>query len=151
MVEALLVVPILIIVLTGATYLRELYLARASTRLTARACAWQMAMRGCEGGAPASCTTSASTPATDDLPTIPTTAKSEVGGNVDPFSEFPILGEAFAALFGTSTRATAAAQVPFPFDERRVGVASSETTVACNSLPKSVLEMAEQWLKKVLP
>jgi Flp pilus assembly protein TadG len=151
MVEAMLVLPILIIVLTGATYLRELYLARASTRLVARACAWEMAMRGCEGGTPASCTASASAPDTSGLPSIPTTAKAEIGGSVDPFSDFPILGEAFVALFGTSTHATASAQVPFPFDEARVGVASSETTVACNSLPRSVLEMATQWLEKVLP
>jgi hypothetical protein len=151
MVEAMLVLPILIIVLTGAMYVRELHLARASTRLTARACAWQMAMRGCEGGAPASCTTSASAPDTSGLPTIPTTAKNEVGGTVDPFGDFPILGDAFAVLFGTSTNATASAQVPFPLDEDRVGVASSVTTVACNSLPRSVLEMATQWLEKVLP
>lgn len=151
MVEAMLVIPVLIIVLAGAAYLRELSVARASARLAARACAWQSAMRGCEGDASAACATPL--PSHDDtrLPDIAATARAQAGGQVDPFGEFPILGEAFAALFGRSTRATATASVPFPFDRERVGVASSEAVVQCNSMPTGVLDVASKWLEEVLP
>lgn len=151
MVEALLVTPILIIVLVGGIYLRELYLARAGTRLAARACAWELAMRGCEGGTPPSCTAQAIPADPTGLPEIAATAKSHVGGRVDPFSEFPILGGAFRALFGTSAQAGASAHVPFPFGDGRAGVASSQTVVLCNSVPRDVLETAIDWLEEALP
>jgi len=70
----------------------------------------------------------------------------QTGGSVDPFSEIPVLGAAFQALFGTSTRATAMAQVPFPLDDRRVGVARADAVVLCNSEPTSVLDVALDWL-----
>jgi hypothetical protein len=151
MVEAMLVLPILVIAITGASFVCELYRARAETRLAARACAWELAMRGCEGGAPASCEVGDGPADEGWVPDIAAKAKSQVGGSVDPFGDFPILGDAFRALFGTSTRATATAQVPFPFDDTRAGIARSEVVVLCNSVKGDVLELATEWLKEALP
>lgn len=149
MVEAMLVFPVLIIVLVGAAYVRDLTLARASTRLAARACAWQAAMGGCDGDS--ACATQPLNGNDDGLPDIAATARARAGGQADPFGKFPILGDAFAALFGRSTRATATASVPFPFDREKAGVAHSEAVVQCNSVPSSVIDMATDWLEEVLP
>ena len=79
MVEATIALPVLIIVLIGATYLRELYLARASTRLTSRTCAWSYAVVGCRGDAASECTSSSASAHDDDPPNIEEKVQQRLG------------------------------------------------------------------------
>ena len=145
MVEATIVAPVLVLLLFGATYVRELYVARASMRLTARNCAWHYALRGCQGEAPAECSPSVDAVSGEGLPNVADVAR-QTGDGVDPFSDIPVLGETFRMLFGTSTRATATVQVPYPLDDQRVGVASAESVVLCNSVRTDVFDIAKRWL-----
>jgi hypothetical protein len=146
MVEATIVVPVFIVLLIGATYLRQLYVVRAETRLTARRCAYVYAIHGCRGRLPEECREDPPAAWAEAGPDIARTARVQAGGDVDPFSDVPVLGEAFRMLFGTSTRAIATAQVPFPFDAERVGIARGEVVVLCNSLPTDVFNIARDWL-----
>lgn len=144
MVEAVIVIPVFILLLTGATYVRALHAARAETRLAARGCAWEHALTGCEGGS--ACGGLASNERADGLPDLAQSARAQSGGGVDPFSDIPLLGDAFQTICGTSTRATIAARVPFPFDDALTGDATSENVVLCNAVPRTVLELARDLL-----
>jgi hypothetical protein len=146
MVEAAIAMPVLIMLLVGATYLRELYLARASTRLTARSCAWAHAMDGCRGSMPSACEGSMSAAHGDDVPQLADKVRVQVGSASDPFRDVPVVGEALASLFGEATHARADATVPYPFDAQRVGMATAETVVVCNTVPTSVLDLAKELL-----
>ena len=148
MVEATIALPVLIVLLIGATYLRELYIARAGVRLAARSCAWAYALDGCNGSRPAQCATSPSLDSAyrenEAMPDIATHVRAGNGDN--PLRGVPVVSDALDALFGQSTHATSDTTVPFPFDAKRVGVAHAENVVVCNSVPTEVLDIAEDLL-----
>ncbi len=150
MVEGVIVASVLVLILFGATYFRALYVARAQARLDARTCAWEHAMNGCIG-APPSCTAAsqpaASTAQPMDAPDIASIARSHSStGDLDPFSDIPIIGSAFQELFGTSTSSAVEREVPFPLDPRRIGIARGESVVLCNSHNQTVFEIAKDFL-----
>lgn len=150
MVEGVIVAPVLVLIFFGATYFRALYVARAQARLEARTCAWEHAMSGCVGSAP-SCTPEsqpvASTAEPTDAPDIASIARSHSStGDLDPFSDIPIIGSAFQELFGTSTSSAVEREVPFPLDPQRIGIARGESVVLCNSHNQTVFAIAEEFL-----
>lgn len=151
MVEATIALPVFIVLLIGATYLRDLYIARASTRLTARSCAWEYALEGCTGSTPAQCSSSIGSAHDGRVPNIAETVRAAVGNADDPFRDVPIVRDALAGLFGSSTSSAASATVPFPFDRARVGVATAQTTVVCNSVATEVLSIAKDLLCDHVP
>lgn len=151
MVEATIVLPVFILLLVGATYLRSLYIAEADTRLTARRCAWAYALKGCKGSRPENCQSSIGSAHDGDVPNIAERVKLKVGNSDNPFRDVPIVRDALDDLFGESTTAAASASVPFPLDETREGVASAEVTVVCNSVSTTVLDIAKELLCDHLP
>jgi hypothetical protein len=151
MVEATIALPVLIIVLIGATYLRQLYLARASTRLTSRSCAWSYALAGCRGSMAPECNGSPESAQDGKPPDIELAARQRTGRADNPFRDVPVVSDALAGLFGQATRAEANATVPFPLDAEREGVARADTTVVCNSVPTEVIDIAKELLCDHLP
>jgi hypothetical protein len=151
MVEATIALPVLIIVLIGATYLHELYLARAAVRLTSRSCAWSYAFDGCRGNPAPECTRSSESALDGVPPNIEDTVRQRLGRADNPFRDIPIVSDALAGLFGQATSAEAVATVPFPLDAERKGVARAETTVVCNSVPTDVLTIAKDLICEHLP
>ena len=151
MVEAAIVLPVLIVILIGATYLRELYLARAAVRLAARSCAWAYALEGCTGGDPAACDTRLESAHAGELPQIAAATQRRMSNAGDPFRDVPIVRDALAGLFGEATHAQSSASVPFPLDDQRVGVARADNVVVCNSIPIDVRDIAEELLCDHLP
>jgi len=152
MVEATIVLPMFILLLIGATFLRTLYIAQADTRLTARQCAWAYALEGCKGDEPAGCSPPSRGAAHDGrVPDIAEKVRIQVGDADNPFRNIPIVREALADLFGSSTSAAASATVPYPLDVERVGVATADATVVCNSVPTEVITIAKEQLCEHLP
>lgn len=145
MVEAMIAVPVFVVLLLGAMYLRELYLARAATRLTARSCAWTSALEGCpRDGAACSSTTGAAHDG--QVPNIAEQVRARTGNSADPFRDVPIVRDALSGLFGSAITAEASRSVPYPFDDTRKGVARGETTVVCNSVPTDPISLAKELL-----
>lgn len=146
MVEAAIAIPVFVVLLIGATYLRELNMARAFTRLSARSCAWEHALGGCRGDQPAHCSASVESAHDGATPNLAETTRLKVGSADNPFSDIPIVRDALAGLFGDATHAQSEMTVPFPFDDRRAGVAAAETVVVCNTVPTDVLSIAKDLL-----
>lgn len=150
MVEATIALPVFILLLIGATFFRSLYVAQSETRLTARRCAWAHALGGCRD-APAECTPSIGDAHDGRVPNIEENVKLQVGNGDNPLRDVPVVRDALAGLFGSSTTAVAAATVPYPLDAERVGVATADATVVCNSVSTEVLDIAEELLCDHLP
>jgi hypothetical protein len=150
MVEGTIMVPVFIILWLGVVYLQELYSARAQARAEARRCAFQHAMTGC-GKVPDGCSSSprVSSEEVKTADDIIADARTGTRDDLDPFQDIPLLGEAFRALFGTSTASSVEKQVPFPFDKERVGVARGEIVLLCNSQPTTVFDIAVDQFRKV--
>jgi hypothetical protein len=148
MAEALIALPVLIIVLVAAMYLRELHLARASVRLSSRTCAWTYALDGCRGGAPAECNEPGfeASHKSDAVPDIEKNTQQHLGRADNPLSDVPVVRDALAGLFGKATTSQSTATVPFPFDPERQGVARAETAVVCNTVPTTVFDIAKELL-----
>lgn len=151
MVEATVALPVLIVLLIGATYLRELYVARAAVRLSARSCAWAHALDGCTGADPAACDTALQSAYAGEVPQIAAATQRRLSSASDPFRDVPVVRDALAGLFGRATHAESTAAVPFPLDAERVGVARAENVVVCNSIPTEVVDIAEDLLCDLLP
>jgi len=64
----------------------------------------------------------------------------------DGVRDVPVVRDALAGLFGSSTTAVASATVPYPLDDERVGVATADTTVVCNSISTEIIDIAEDLL-----
>jgi len=146
MVEATIALPVFILLLIGATFFRTLYVTQSETRLTARSCAWAHALAGCEGDTPAGCTGSIGSAHDGRVPNIEENVKLQVGNGDNPFRDVPVVRDALAGLFGSSTTAVASATVPYPLDDERVGVATADTTVVCNSISTEIIDIAEDLL-----
>lgn len=151
MVEATVALPVFILLLIGATFLRALYVAQSETRLTARRCAWTYALEGCKGAVPTECTSSIGSAHDGRVPDIAEKVRIQVGDADNPFRKIPIVREALADLFGSSTRAAASATVPYPLDVDRVGVATADATIVCNSVSTEVITIAKELLCDHLP
>lgn len=146
MVEATIALPVLILLLIGATFFRELHLARASVRLSARGCAWAYASQGCTGAQPDACDEAPEAAYDGQVPNIEQSTRARVTSADNPFEDVPVVSEALSGLFGRATRASSEATVPFPLDDERVGVAHAENVVVCNSVPTEVIDIAKELL-----
>jgi hypothetical protein len=147
MAEALIALPVLVIVLIAATYLRELHLARASVRLSSRMCAWTYAAGGCRGEARSECNRPGFEDSHDGaVPDIEKATQQHMGRADNPLADVPLVGDALAGLFGKATTSESMATVPFPFDPQREGVARAETMEVCNTVPTTVDAIAKELL-----
>jgi hypothetical protein len=151
MVEATIALPVFIVLLIGATFLRALYIAQADTRLAARQCAWAYALDGCNGSEPAGCSSSIGSAHGGHVPNITERVRLQVGGADNPFRDVPVVRDALADLFGSSTSAAATASVPYPFDDDRAGIATAGATVVCNSVSTEVIAVAKELLCDHIP
>jgi hypothetical protein len=87
----------------------------------------------------------------DGAPDVAAIASSQSStGDLDPFSDIPIVGDAFQALFGTTTHSEVVHYVPFPLDPERVGVARGSAVVLCNSRNETVESIAKEFLDNAL-
>jgi hypothetical protein len=145
MIEAVIVLPVLLLTLFAVGFVRDRYLGRQQAGLAARRCAWAHAIGGC-GEAPPGC--SAARPgARDDDPdslAIMTAARANAGSSeIDVFDHIPVLGNAINELFGTQTGASAVTETAVPWSRTVAVVDRSELVVLCNERPRDVLRAAQ--------
>jgi len=145
MVEAVIVLPVLLLTLFAVGFMRERYLGRQQASLAARRCAWAHAIGGC-GQAPPGCS-AAQRAAPEDDPdavAIMNAAAANAGSStIDVFEDIPVLGRAIAGLFGTQTGASAVSATALPWDRTTQVIDRSELVVLCNERPQDVLKAAQ--------
>jgi hypothetical protein len=145
MIEAVVVLPVLLLLLFCVGFTRERYLGRQRAALSARACAWAHAIAGC-GATPPACTTAVEAAPADDpdsLAIIDGARAAASARAIDVFDGIPVLGDAVRGLFGTYTGARALSATPLPWDRARQVVDRSELVLLCNERPRDVLAAAQ--------
>lgn len=150
LIEAVIVLPVLILLLGGVVFLRERYLGRQHALLEARRCAWAHALSGC-GAPPAGCATAVASADADDQDAVAIMSHARAYSDVDVFHDVPILGAAISGLFGTQTGARAEVAVPLPGHADRHEVERAEVVVLCNERPQDVLDAAQSVFCKHVP
>jgi len=140
MVEAVIVAPLLVLLLVGIAFCGELHRARARAHALALRCALAHAASACEGSP--TCEASDDDSAVGDAPDLVAHARAAGSSDFDPFEDLPILGDAFAALFGHTTTAASEALVSAPLDLGTVRL-SQRAAFACNERTRSAGEVAE--------
>jgi hypothetical protein len=128
-VEAVIALPVLILVLIGISYVHRLYAAKQQTLLAARRGAWTQAVSGCTLGP--SATASGPGAASSGISTY--VAPSGKHGDDNGLAKIPIVGEALSnfVLPGTSGVASARVQRPKLLDGG-VDTLATESYVGCN-------------------
>lgn len=149
MLEAVIVLPVLVMLLAAVPLIAERYGGRQQALLEARRCAWSYALSGCtrEADGCGGFETEAA-PETEDESVV-TTARSESAGGADVFELIPGLTRALEAVLGETARASVAIEL-----RERDGVrrrARADLAVACNERPRNVLDMARQVFCDHLP
>ncbi len=149
MVEAVIALPLFVVVFVSVLYVRDLVLVRQSARAEARSCAWLYSAKscaeippGCAGilGAPADAHTREEATlvrgVTDGLAGVPDPVGGAVKGLVKP---------AIVATFGRSVKATARHDVARPglFAGGRNEISESYD-LACNLAPSTVEQVASR-------
>jgi hypothetical protein len=154
LIEAVIVLPVLILLLAGVVFLRERYLGRQHALLEARRCAWAHAMNGC-GAPPDGCATAIAVISADtddqDAVAIMDAARARADSDIDVFADVPILGAAISGLFGTQTGAQAEVEVPLPGHADRYEIERAEVVVLCNERPQDVMAAAQSVFCKRVP
>ena len=144
MIEAVIVLPILLLTWAGVSFMRERFLGRQQALLAARRCAWAHAVSGC-GQPPEGCTSEAqlaAEPAQGSAAIMHAARDRSAMKSIDVFNDIPVLGEVLGALFGSQTGASAVACTPLPWDRERGLVDRVELVVGCNERPRNVLRAA---------
>lgn len=150
MIEAVMVLPVLVILLMALPLILERYAAKQQALLDARRCAWTYALSGCIRP-PEGCggfeNAAAPAPGPDD--DVIATARSQSGDGAGVFDLVPALTTALTSILGE----TALADVAVELRERN-GVrrrVRAQLAVACNERPRDVLQMATQVFCENLP
>lgn len=144
MVEAVIVLPVLLLTWAGVSFMRERFLGRQQALLAARRCAWAHAVSGC-GQPPQGCTSDAQVTADSarsSAAIMQTARDRSTMTSIDVFNDIPVLSEVIGALFGAQTGASAVACTPLPWDRERGLVDRVELVVGCNERPRDVLRAA---------
>jgi hypothetical protein len=143
MVEGVILLPVLAILWLGVRYLAEVQHASALARLEARRCAWQHALHGCETPPPGcNAAVERQQTAVPGAPDLAADVRAQAGPLPhDPFTSIPVLGDALAALFGTTTHARLDREVASPFSSEPVRV-SATFVVLCNEQPRTASDVA---------
>ncbi len=128
-VEAVIALPLLILLLIGISYVHHLYAAKQQTLLAARKAAWTQAISGCTSG-PSATTGSTGTPG-GAIPSY--VAQHGAHSDDNSLAKIPVVGEALSNLIlpGTSSVASASVQRPTQLDGG-VDTLSTESYVGCN-------------------
>jgi hypothetical protein len=154
MIEAVIVLPVLLMTFAGVLFMRERYLGQQQALLAARRCAWAHAIGGC-GEAPAGCRALVLAPVDPDRDSaaIVSAARAQQGeeSTIDVFDDIPVLGKAIAGLFGTHTVASALARTAVPWDRERQVSDRFERVVLCNEQPRDVLAAARNVFCRNVP
>lgn len=144
MIEAVIVLPVLLLTWAGVSFMHERYLGRQQAMLAARRCAWAHALAGC-GQAPEGCSPASyvgGEPA-QGAPAIMQAARASAAMQaIDVFDDIPVLSEVLGALFGTQTGAAAEAQTTVPWARELRVIDRTELVVLCNERPRDVLQAA---------
>lgn len=159
-VEAVIALPVLLLILFSVLYAQSLQVARQRALVEARRCAWKYAIDGC-GRAPAGCPSlgkagevSGSGAAARDIdrqlqPLRRQTKKTQ--SFLESLSNVPVLGSAIEGLFGEKARAIAVREVdrPAPYGGGKAAV-QGEIVVTCNTRPQSRETMIEELFKTTI-
>ena len=149
MIEALIALPVLLVLLFGLSLMREWHGARQGALAEARRCALMHAASGCGREAPAGCedVVAAGPPVGDDTHSkvlVQATRTAYAGSKFPLLENVPALGDALSSLFGTTTRAEAQRTVKRPGPAAEALVVTGGMVLLCNERPTKVLELAEQ-------
>jgi hypothetical protein len=154
MIEAVVVLPVLLLALFAVGFMRERYLGRQQAALAARRCAWAHAIGGCGEVPPPGCSAAALAASSDDPDTaaIMSAARANAGtSKIDVFNDVPVLGEALDGLFGTHTGARAVTETTVPWNRSLRVVDRTELIVLCNERPRDVLAAAQNVFCRNVP
>jgi hypothetical protein len=157
-VEAVVIMPFLIMVYFGVTLVFGRYDAAQRAWASARGCAWSYSQQGCQGALPAECGAATAGPSA-----LPRNAELDGATNTEnvqaPDEEQQnmvasmnnTLGEPRSTLFGEYVTVTASGDFAAPAmfgDRRRVAV---QYYTACNLRPQTLGDIARGFVDAVLP
>jgi hypothetical protein len=157
-VEAVVILPFLIMVYFGVTLVYGRYDAAQRAWASARGCAWSYSQQGCQGDLPAEC--GAATTGPSEIPENPELDEAASTEDVQASDEEQqkvidgmnrTLGEPRSTLFGEYVTVTGATefQAPTLFGERRR--VSAAYHIACNLKEQTLGDIAEGFVNAVLP
>jgi hypothetical protein len=158
MVEAVIALPVFIVILIGVFYVRDQVLARQDAQAQARSCAWQYSANnctempaGCEGVLGALTKDGASGAAlTKALAGGADSALGSVGNELVDAALGGLLDDALSSALGSSVPAAATREVARPaLYGGGTAVVKGRYTLACNLAPTTPGEVAKdawQWL-----
>jgi hypothetical protein len=140
-VEAVILLPVLLLLLVGVQFTAERAVRRHSAREEARACAFRYALHGCSSRSSAcehwvaATTSSSSAVDTGGIEHTLDSGSSALGG----LSSIPILGSALGGLLGASSAVTVTGSEPAPavVSPRGVAVISERVAFPCNEMPQT--------------
>lgn len=157
-VEAVVVLPFLIMIYFGVTLVYGRYDAAQRAWASARGCAWSYSQQGCQGDLPAEC--GAATTGPSEILENPELADAASTEGVQASEEEQqkvldvmnhTLGEPRSTLFGEYVTVTAATEFQAPAlfgDRRRV---SATYHIACNLKERTLGDIAKDFVDAVLP
>lgn len=165
-VEAVIVLPVFVIVLLGLFYVRDQAIATQQAEQQARSCAWLWAAQACEGPIPAGCEGKGLL-TRDDAPDMPPPdlqgqldeqlgrieqGRDVSGGDVVMGIVGPTLGNALEAAFGNATVAKTSRQVSHsPLFGPGQKTVNGRYRMACNLHPTALEEVAKNAWNKLTP
>lgn len=157
-VEAVIVIPFLILIYFGVVFVHARYDARQRAWSSARGCAWLYSQRGCKGELPTECGAAVSGPA--ELPENADLDEAARGDQVQAEDEDSqkvvdkqnmLLGEPRGSLFGEYVTVTASVEFQSPALFGGTRSASAPYYVACNLEEQTLGDIAHQFVDAVYP
>lgn len=163
-VEAVIVLPVFVIVFLGLFYVRDQAIATQQAEQQARSCAWLWAAQDCEGTIPAGCDDVLSAANAPDM--APPDLKGKLdeqlarvkqgqnvnGGDVVMGIIGPTIGNALEAAFGNATEAKTSRQVSHsPLSGPGQKTVNGQYRMACNLHPTTLEEVAKDAWEKLTP
>lgn len=153
-VEALVALPVLILIFISLMYVRDLVVQKQAAEMQARSCAWQYAMGNCQQ-VPAGCAGVLSSPKTEDGHASPElydalkegkddALRGDDGTGIVEHIVGSLLGPALESAFGRSVNASTSRAVDRPaLYGPGTTTVSGKTHLACNLMPETPEDVAK--------